>query len=166
MGLGQMMLTIMASVLLGRVILNINQSTLMAGSTKDMAEYRITGTSLGTSLLEQANNLPFDEKTVASDVTTLTALTASTALGKDVGETTVATFDDIDDYNNYEKLDTLTNSAIFKTTVTVQYVYVSSNVITVATSQQWAKKISVSVSSAFLEDTLRFNSIYSYWFFR
>jgi hypothetical protein len=166
MGLGQMMLTIMACVLLGRTILSINTTTLMAGSTKDMAEYRITGTSLGTSLLEQANNLSFDEVTVGSDVTTLTSLTSNSLLGKDAGEVTVHDFDDIDDYNNYEKIDTLTNSAIFKTKVTVQYVYVNSNVITVSTSQQWSKRISVTVSSAFLEDTLKFNSIYSYWFFR
>jgi hypothetical protein len=60
MGLGQTMLTIMALVLLGRIVLSINTTTLDVGFTKDMAEYRITATSLGTSMLEQTSALAFD----------------------------------------------------------------------------------------------------------
>jgi hypothetical protein len=165
MGLGQMLLTILSTMLLGKIILTINQTTLLAGQTKDMAEYRITATSLGTSMLEQTNGLSFDQITATMDVLNTSSLTAATALGPE-GSETAATYNDIDDYNNYMKMDTVANSAIFKTRVMVNYVQVAGGTIATASTQTWSKRVKVYVSSTFLEDTLVFQSIYSYWFFR
>ena len=165
MGLGQMLLTVLSTMLLGKVILTINQTTLLSGQTKDMAEYRITATSLGTSMLEQTNGLSFDQITATMDVLNTSSLTAANALGPEGGETP-ATYNDIDDFNNYSKMDTVANSAIFKTRVKVDYVQVTGGTIATAATQTWSKRVKVYVSSTFLEDTLVFQSIYSYWFFR
>ena len=165
MGLGQMLLTIVSTMLLGRVILTINQSTLLAGQTKDMAEYRITATSLGTSMLEQTNCLSFDQITTTMDVLNTSSLTAPSALGPD-GSETLATYNDIDDYNNYMKMDSINGSSVFKTRVKVDYVQVTGGTVVTSATQTWSKRVKVYVSSPFLEDTLVFQSIYSYWFFR
>ena len=165
MGLGQMLLTILSTMLLGRVILSINQSTLLAGQTKDMAEYRITATSLGTSMLEQTNGLSFDQITTTMDVLNPSSLTAPSALGPE-GSETLATYNDIDDFNNYMKMDSIKGSSVFKTRVKVDYVQVAGGAVVASTTQTWSKRVKVYVSSPFLEDTLVFQSIYSYWFFR
>ncbi|MFZ4619041.1 MAG: hypothetical protein ACOYNS_00670 [Bacteroidota bacterium] len=175
MGLGQTLLTIMGLILMGRLILSINRTTLDTGFTKDMAEYRITGTSLGTSMLEKASNLAFDEKSVDAAILVVSGFTVNGSLGKDAGETTEITFDDIDDYHNYVSVDTLSTSATFKSRVTVQYISVAANVISVSATQQYAKMLTVDVTSDYLidysvspprPDTLRFKEIFSYWYFR
>lgn len=169
------MLTIMGLILMGRLILTINTTTLDTGFTKDLSEYRITGTSLGTSMLEKASNLAFDETTVEMEITLASSLTSSGSLGKDAGESTEAQFDDIDDYHNYSVTEALTGSATFKTNVTVQYVSIASNSISISGSQQFAKLLSVNITSPYLvdysvdpprPDTLRFQQIFSYWYFR
>jgi hypothetical protein len=177
MGLGQTLLTIMALMLMGRIILSTNTATLNSGFTKDIAEYRITATSLGTSTLENANALAFDEASVDTFLTQsrINELTASNSLGPDAGETDPTLFDDIDDYNNYVKIDTVTNSAIFNTMVSVSYITVSSGTISTTTSKTFNKMITVKVTSDYLldyssdppkRDTLQFRSIFSYWYFR
>jgi len=177
MGLGQTLLSVMALMLMGRVILSINTSTLDVGFTKDMAEYRITATSLGTSMLEQTAGLAFDEKTVDTSLTATqqSSLTISTSFGSDAGETSVDLYDDIDDYHNYTKIDTLTYSAIFKTRVTVNYVTFSGSDIVTTTTKGFSKEVVVDITSDYLvdysvsparPDTLRFKQIFSYWSFR
>ncbi len=177
MGLGQTLLTIMALMLMGRIILSTNTSTLNSGFSKDIAEYRITATSLGTSAMETASALAFDQASVDTFLTysRINELTASNLLGPEAGETSTFSYNDIDDYNNYVKIDTVTNSAIFRTMIFVNYVNVSSSAITVTTSKTFNKMISVKVTSDYLldyssdppkRDTLQFNSIFCYWYFR
>lgn len=175
MGLGQTMLTIMALVLMGRVILSVNTTTLDIGFTKDMAEYRITATSLGTSMLEQSSALAFDERTVDTAATSTTTLTVAASLGTDATESSADLYDDIDDYNNYTKIDTLTNSAIFKTRVVVSYVDVAGSAVSTTTTRTFNKEVLVNITSDYLvdysvtparPDTLRFKQIFSYWYFR
>lgn len=175
MGLGQTLLTIMGLILMGRLILSINTTTLDVGFTKDMSEYRITGTSLGTSMLEKASNLAYDEKSVDAAISSTSGFTSASSLGRESGETNENTFDDIDDYNNYTSTDTLSSSATFRTKGKVEYVSVISNVITVSSSPTYAKRLTVEVTSDYLidysvnpprPDTLRFQQIFSYWYFR
>jgi len=175
MGLGQTMLTIMALVLMGRLVLSFNTTILETGFTKDMAEYRITATSLGTSMLEQSSGLAFDERTVDSTAGTTAALTSKASFGPDATESNVDRYDDIDDYHNYSKIDSLTNSAIFKTRVTVNYVDISGSDVVTTASKTFSKEVIVDVTSDFLvdysvsparPDTLRFKQIFSYWYFR
>lgn len=180
MGLGQTLLTIMALMLMGRLILNVNRTTLEAGSTKDVAEYRIAATSLGTSLLEFANDLAFDEATVDTFLTTseIASLTAAASFGPDAGESSYSQFDDIDDYHGYVKVDTVPNSAIFYTTAVVQYLnVVPPSTVATTTAKKWNKQITIYVTSPFMvdyqidptnpkPDTLKFTSVFSYWYFR
>jgi hypothetical protein len=178
MGLGQTLLTIMALMLMGRLILNVNRTTLESGSVKDVAEYRIAATSLGTSMLEFANDLAFDEATVDTFLTNaqISSLTAAASFGPDAGESSYSTFDDIDDYHGYVKVDTIPNSAIFYTSCRVEFLnVVPPSTVAVTTSKKWNKQITIYVSSPYMvdyqleppkPDTLKFVSVFSYWYFR
>jgi len=177
MGLGQTLLTIMAMVLMGRMIVSTNASVVNTGSVKDMAEYRITATSLGTSAIESATALAFDAASVDTFITAtrINELTASGQLGPEYGETTPALFNDVDDYDGYTRVDTIPNSAIFTTSVRVDYVNVVSNSITPTTTKTFNKMITVYMTSDYLvdytttpprKDTLTFRTVFSYWYFR
>lgn len=178
MGLGQTLLTIMALMLLGRLILTVNRTVLETGSTKDVAEYRITATSLGTSLMENAHDLAFDEATVDTFLTSsqTSSLTVTASLGAETGESDYSLFDDIDDYHNYVRVDTVPNSAIFYTSAKIDYISVSPPTsYTVTTTPTFNKLITVYVTSPYMmeysldvpkQDTLVFQSIFSYWYFR
>ncbi|MHB1048868.1 MAG: hypothetical protein ACYC09_02215 [Bacteroidota bacterium] len=177
MGLGQTLLTIMALMMMGRLILNVNTMTLDAGFTKDMSEYRITATSLGTSLLEHANSLAYDEATVDTFLlaTEISSLTAFADFGPEVDETSALLFDDIDDYHNYERIDTLENSAIFKTRGYIEFLQISGSTLSTSTTKSFNKMVTVYVTSDYLvdysvnpprPDTLEFKSVFSYWYFR
>ncbi|MFA5833440.1 MAG: hypothetical protein WDA22_08185 [Bacteroidota bacterium] len=180
MGLGQTLLTIMALMLMGRLILTVNRTTLETGSTKDIAEYRITATSLGTSLLEYANDLAFDEATADTFLTSTqsSSLTTPASFGPDAGESGYTLFDDIDDYHGYVRIDSIPNSAIFYTTARVEYLSVTPpSTVTTTTSKTWNKMITIYVTSPYMvdysvdptnprPDTLTFQSVFSYWYFR
>lgn len=163
MGTGQTLLTIMATVMLSRLILSVNAGTAQSGEAIEMSAYRITGTSLGTSILEEASGQAFDQATVASDVNSISLL--STALGPETGEI-YPNFDDYDDFNGLVKVDSLQSSAIFTTRVTVEYVSISGGAIVVSSTPTYNKRITVKVSSPSMTDTLKFYDVYSYWYFR
>lgn len=160
---------------MGRLIISTSTLTLDVGFAEDMSEYRIVATSLGTSLIEQTNALAFDEATVDTTITSATQLTAATSFGPDAGETSISMFDDIDDFNNYVKIDTL-QSVTYISTVKVEYLSVTPpSTVTVTTTKSYSKRITVCVTSPYLidysvtparPDTIMFQTIYSYWYFR
>lgn len=175
MGLGQTLLTILALVLMGRMVITINTTMLDAGFTKDMAEYRITATSLGTSMLEQTSAMAFDEASVDSGASSTSVLTAAASFGPDATESSEDLYDDIDDYHNYVKVDSLEYSAIFKTRVTVSYITISGSNVVTTSSKSFSKQVTVDITSDYLvnysvtpavPETLRFKQIFSYWYFR
>lgn len=160
---------------MGRLIITINTTVLDVGFTKDMAEYRITATSLGTSMLEQSSALAFDEATVDSGTTSTASLTAKSSFGPEASETDETLFDDIDDYHNFSKIDSLEHSAIFKTKVTVSYITIAGSNVVPTSSKTFSKEVTVDITSDYLvnftvtpeqPETLRFKQIFSYWYFR
>lgn len=163
MGTGQTLLTIMAMLMLSRLILSVNTNTAQNGASIEVAAYRITGSSLGFSIIEEASGLAFDQASVASNITSTSQL--STTLGPESGEV-YPNYNDFDDFNGLVKIDTVANSAVFKTTVVVQYVTVSGSNIVVSSTPTYSKQITVKVSSPSMSDTLIFQDVMSYWYFR
>lgn len=163
MGTGQTLLTIVAMMMLGRLIISVNTSTAMSGESIETAAYRITATSLGTSILEEASGLAFDQATVASDIISPASL--SSTLGPESGEVW-PNFNDFDDFNGLVKVDILQSSATFTTKVTVEYVYIPGSSIVVSATPTYSKRISVSVFSISMSDTVKFYDVYCYWYFR
>lgn len=164
MGTGQTLLTICAMMMLSRMAISVNRSNMEGGSSVEMAAYRITAVSLGTSIIEEATGLAFDSKSDSVGISNVSTFTAPSSLGPEGA--VYPHFNDFDDFNGFHHADTLQGSAIFMTDATVDYVTIAANVISHSSTQTYNKRIVVKVSSKWMTDTLSFSSIYSYWFFR
>ncbi len=153
-----------AMVLLSTITLRVNTSNLMNETIRDEAQYGVLATSIATSIIEEATSKSFDESSDSTSVSSLGELTLAGSLGPESGETD-STFDDFDDYNGFTKRDSTMPSAIFDVSCEVVYIH-KSNLKVKSNSQQWHKKINVTVSSPFSQDTFKTSSIFSYWHFR
>ncbi|HTY60451.1 MAG TPA: hypothetical protein VMF59_16630 [Bacteroidota bacterium] len=172
MGLGQTMLTVLAMGMLATVMLTVNTNNTDSNTAVQMSQYRIMAASLATSTLERATGLAFDENSVNAPIPDETYLT--TNLGRETGEVDSLenTFDDFDDYNGFHKwvkADTVFfRSADFRVWSSVDYVTIVGNDVVTSpmNARTFSKRITVYVSSPYMNDTLRYSTIYSYWFFR
>jgi hypothetical protein len=193
MGTGQTMLTILAMLLMGRLILMVNQNNANMGEAVKMSEYRITATSLATSYLEDATGKEYDKMTLPpNDPPTITATncTAPASLGPDAGEV-YPNFDDFDDFNGLDRLDTLRDmtgkiiTAIYHVRGKVEYVKISGGaIVPETTTPTYTKRFTLTITSpslltdnfsyslapptghaatANVQDTLVYSVIYSYW---
>jgi len=195
MGLGQTLLTIMALMLMGRLILSTNTLTLDTGMMKDLAEYRIAATSFGVSRLEKIESKRFDESSTDTiEVYTTAELTpyGSFGPGNESGESAdESTFDDVDDFHSVVHIDTI-NGIPYQDSVVVEYdtLFYSAGPpeimrIDRTTNRSFNKRIAVFVTGPYLidyttlidadgdgeeddpkPDTLRFERIVGYWYMR
>ncbi len=162
MNTGQLLLTTSAMVLLSLLILRVNNGFLSTNTVMMENKFGVLAISIGSSLLEEATGKAFDESTVENTVTTTSQLTA---IGKETGEV-YPNFDDFDDFNNLSKVDSTMPSAVFNINCTVCYVNASNPNVSVGSSKTWHKKLSVTVTSPSMADTIRFSTVYSYFFYR
>lgn len=173
MGLGQTMMSVLAVGMLATVMLTVNTNTGDNNTAIQMSQYRIMAASLATSTVERATGLAFDQATVASDIPGTSSLTAPGALGVEPGEVDSVenTFNDFDDYDGFHKLvkgdSVFFRTADFRVWSTVDYVTITGNTVVTSTSAPtYSKRITVYVSSPYMNDTLKYSTIYSYWIFR
>jgi hypothetical protein len=169
MGLGQSLLSVLALALLGTIVLGVNRNTADNGTVIERTEYEIMATSLGTSVIERATGLAFDENTINSDVSSAMSCTPPASLGPEIDEVD-STYDDFDDFNGYNNVvagDSLKfKSADYHILGTVQYVQLSGDSLVVAAGQTYNKLLTIKVWSSYMPDTLKFQTVYSYWYFR
>ena len=163
MNTGEMLLTIGAMILLSTLILRVNNNFAGNTSTVYNSKFAILASSVGASVIEEAMGKSFDENSVNAPVSSLNDLTTPAKLGPESGES-YSNFDDIDDYNGYTKVDSTMPSAVFKIVCSVSYVGPTTPNINSSTST-WTKKISVTVTSISMKDTVRLSSLFSYWVF-
>lgn len=160
MNLGQSLFSIGALLILSLSVLRINNNILTTDEAVMDSKIGILATSIGTSLIEEASKLAFDEKTKTDPVNSLSLLTPSISLGQEV----LNVFDDFDDFNNYTQEDTI-YTIPFHTKCIVTYVDPSSPDGSTS-NKTWHKKLTIKISSDFSRDTLELSTIYSYWYFR
>lgn len=97
MNLGQSLFAMGALLILSLTILRMNNNILSTDETVMDSKVGILATSIGTSLIEEASKLAFDEMTRTDPINNLLLLTPSLLLGQE----TPGVFDDFDDFNNY-----------------------------------------------------------------
>ena len=169
MGLGQSMLSVLALALLGTIVLGVNRNTADNGTVIERTEYEIMATSLGISIIERATGMAFDENTINADISAATSCTPLASLGPEVGEVD-STFNDFDDFHGYNKMvygDSVKfKSADYHVLGNVKYVQLSGDSIVASAGQTYHKLLTITVLSRYMPDTLRFQTVYSYWYFR
>ncbi|MFC2136125.1 hypothetical protein ACFLR4_00980 [Bacteroidota bacterium] len=174
MSSGQSWMAIGAMVILSYLSLTFQRSQNVQVSSSITYESIISATGIGQSMLEQISGLDFDEKTIGGTVETPDTLTHPTSLGPEPGENDVSKFDDLDDYNGYSQLDTLSRLGSFECKVNVYYVE-DSNLDLKSANKSFLKRVDISVVNNFLRqfddeetaewyaaDTLYFSHIMSY----
>ncbi len=143
---------------LSLLFLNSNRSQT---DSNYYSEAVIAGIGIGQSLIDNIMTRAFDEQTVAAAVTATTSLTAAASLGPDAGEPTPTRYDDIDDFKNYVKLDTLGIMGIFRSSADVYYVE-KMTPRTKTLTRTFTKRIDILVTNPYLKDTLKVNHIVTY----
>ncbi|HTP79779.1 MAG TPA: hypothetical protein VMM57_05185 [Bacteroidota bacterium] len=169
MNTGQMMLAAGALVLLGTTVITVDRMFGNQGTILRQTEIGVYAISLGTSILEEAQGMNFDEVTVNNAITSTSSLTAASSLGPESGETTTPAsstkFDDFDDYNNLTE--GLQVAGVDSFTVKISVYYVNDSAPdTKVTTPTWYKRMDLKITSTAMTDTVKMSYIFSYFNFR
>jgi len=161
MNTGQMMITLGAMILLSVVILRVTTNFMSTDILLMEAKFGVLAVSLATSMVEEATGKSFDEE---SDSGTVLSLSDLSDIGPDAGEV-YPYFDDFDDYHNFVKIDSSMPSAIYKVECNVDYVS-PLNLDGSTAAKTWHKKLTVLVTTISSPDTIKLETIYSYFYYR
>ncbi|MGB2957499.1 MAG: hypothetical protein WBD30_01280 [Bacteroidota bacterium] len=185
MNLGQMMLVIAALSILGILVLNANRTVLETNDTQNLSEFGINAVSLATSVVEEAMGKMYDEAIADSNTGELTdpkQLTAVAGLGPDGAEVYRDGVNDFNDFDDFDGLFLVYKNPIdsivtvgadkevsvpgirarYFVRTKVEYVAHSTPDVAVAACT-WHKKITVTVTSPSITDTLVYPALMSYW---
>jgi len=166
MNTGQMLLALGAMILLSTTVLRVNNTFFTTDTVLDETKYNFLATSLGSSIIQEAKSKAFDNATDSASISALNLLT----LEKDLGPEGVEigkkkdVFNDFDDFDGYQDIDSTMPSAPFWYSCQVEYV--NENQPDQASNRTWNKMITVTITSPYMTDVVKMSSIYSYWFFR
>ena len=165
MNLGQMLMSIGALLLLTLTVLRVNNTIIQTDSIMQESKFGILATSIATSLIEKASKKAYDANTFDDAVSNTSELTPATSLGPNSGENTPDEFNDFDDFNGYTEQISNLPSATYD--VSCEVCYINPNIPNGKLNiQSWHKRMTVTVSSPFSQDTIKLSTIFSYWHFR
>ncbi|MCL5027777.1 MAG: hypothetical protein M1480_02025 [Bacteroidetes bacterium] len=154
----QLLLVIGGLILFSLLAVNVNKSIANSDLQTSNSEYISTATSLGQSVINKINTKAFDQGTIGDPVFDPTKMTPANLLGHESGETP-ATYNDVDDYNNFTEADTTPRAGVFNILVHVNYVDDNNPKTILTSSTSRTKRIQVAISNQFMKDTLY---MYSY----
>lgn len=161
MGTQQIILVIGGMVLLGLLALTFYNSYNTKTDLDIYNQAVITASGIGQSMIDEIQAKAFDQNTVNNRVHNPAQLTAAGSLGPETGETSPLNYNDIDDYKNYVRLDTLATMGIFRTSVDVNYAQ-ELNPNQISSIPTFSKRIDIWVTNVYLKDTLKLSSISTY----
>ena len=157
-----MILIVGGLIILTLLGMNFSESYKWKSQIQYYNEALIASSGLGQSIIEQIMKRSFDEKTRTKAVTSTDSLTAVASLGTDSGESNVLLFDDVDDFNNYTRNDTLSIYGIYNISVKVYY-NVKMNPNTKSNTRTFSKRVDVKVYNPYLGiDSVKLNHIITY----
>jgi hypothetical protein len=161
---GQTILTIIAIVFLGTNVISVNRTFMQHGAILQQSEIGLFATSLGTSLIEEAQGKAFDKNSLQGLLQTTSECTPVDSLGPEPGEKR-EDWNDFDDYNNLKDTIKIKDVDTFYRWATVSYV--DSTTPNVATNYRtFSKTLTVYVKGLASQDTIRMSFLFSYWSFR
>ena len=160
---GNYILTIGALAILSVLILSTMD--ILRTNYVDMTESEIiiAGLSLGQGLLDEIKTKEFDEQEIIGS-TIDSPSDLSSSLGPDAGESvsdpdtsstqafgSLTAFDDVDDYNGYNRLVDTDGAENFILSTVVEYVSLSDPDNTSGGSRTYCKRITVTITSPFFD---------------
>ena len=160
MNTGQAMMVIAAMMLLSTFALTVNNTLALSSSTGLEMEASLDALSYGHSLVDEILQKNFDEAVIGTRIFNTSDLT--TTLARESGETFTlpessgsdvfqsrTTYDDVDDYNGYQRI--VQNPRLDNFTLTVQVHYASEDSPFPTTgSKTFCKTIQVIVTNPYM----------------
>ena len=116
-----MLFVVAAMTLLSQITIIVSQFMGSTIETNLQSEATITATGLAQSLLREVTMKEFDENTLTDPVDMANDLTLKTDFGPDAGEA-YPSFDDIDDYHEYARIETTARLGDYRVRAEVWYV--------------------------------------------
>ena len=172
MHLGQTMLALGALVLLSISVVNTNRMIVDSDQETYQAEALDYAVSLSKSLFGEIATKKFDANATDTTYQSESQFTLPSGLGPASGEvlatwpdsayfSSIPTYNDVDDYNAYERMVNTARIKGFKVTAQVYYV-TDSNTDDPAAVQTYYKKVIVSVEHPIYLKKVSFSTIVSY----
>ncbi len=155
----QSMLTIAALVFLSMISLQFNRTALNTQTAEIENKIYLTAFSLADDMIEEIKVKGFDETTVPFPTNVTTNLTSLANFGPDVGES-YGNFDDVDDYNGYNKLVSAPHAEDYYVAVAVKYVE-EDDPDDDSSVQTFYKKVTVTVSSPYAGNPIKLSFIFT-----
>ena len=143
------------------LVLTFNRTSASQGLVVYENESFIYGESLSQGLIEEIQTRAFDENTVSGYVDFPEELTFADSLRHEGGENQVNEFDDIDDFNNYTYIDSLSGRGNFVVKVSVYYINISSPNVK-SSLPTFSKRVDISMDNPYLQGTVTVSKIFSY----
>ncbi len=153
----QSMLSLGALMIFALLSLQFNSSVLGNSTTEIEDKVYLTAFSLADDLIEEIKEKAFDEKTIDFQAISVNQLTSADNLTYESGESW-PNFDDIDDYNGYNKLVDLPHAEGYDITSKVNYTDSNGNDLT---TQSYYKKVTITVTSKYMRDPFYMSFIFS-----
>ena len=147
--MGQVILVLGAFTLLIFMTMTVNQAISNRMDDNYQAVAVISATSLAQSMINQVCQKAFDDSALIYPADDETQLTPVGTLGPDVGEV-YATYDDIDDFDDYVRKDTSANG-MFTTSVSVVYLN-PTNLNSTSAVRTFYKKVTATVTAQELKN--------------
>ncbi len=155
----QSMLTIGAMFLLAIISLRFNSAVTSTSNGETKNKVYLTAFSLADNLIEEIKGKSFDQTTINFPTTNPASLTAPAYLGPDSGEA-YPYYNDVDDYNGFRDTVTAPYFETYYVSCSVQYVN-SDDPDETSSTQTFYKKVTVSVSSPYLDHSVLLSSIFT-----
>jgi len=154
-------LSIGAMALLALISLRFNATLLENRSTEIENKVYLTAFSLADDQIEEIKQKAFDEKTVEWKAIPADQLSPAESFGVfDPGESTVNDFDDIDDYNGYQKSVSLPHVENYSVTSTIDYVLATDQDV-ISNTQTYFKRVTVLVTSPYLSHSVKLSFVFT-----
>ncbi len=161
MGTGQMMLTIGAIMILSLNVLTVNRNIIRSNEQMMDAETTLAANAAARGVIEEIRSKSFDQNSDIGLTKTVNSMTSVNELGYESGET-LTTFNDVDDYNNLQKIVYSDRVGSFQTFTKVEYVDPDQPDVVRKTRTE-AKRVTVKVYSPYIKDTLSIPYIRGIW---
>ena len=157
----QMLLATGALFILTLLILLFYQSSTEQTSVSVENEAILASSGIAQSVIAEIQKRSFDEYTTTHTTYYTDSLTVSGLLGKDPGEVFLTQFDDVDDFVDYKVTDASTRLGAYELSVDVDYV-LNFTPDSTTINRTFTKRITVSIISTYLPDTLKFYHVIGY----
>ena len=143
------------------LVLTFNRTSMSQALVVYENESFIYGESLSQGFIEEIQTRGFDENTLSGSVDDPDELSPVGSLGSDSGENTLQQFDDIDDFNNFTHIDSLSGNGNY--TISISVYYVNTYLPDVVSSlRTFSKRVDISIDNPYLQGPITMSKIFSY----